>query len=702
MTGHLDRLPRRYHAFEREYRRRLLRHHAPAWTFGMPPELSPAGLAGLLELRSSVEVRGAPGTGKSTLLRHLCLLLAGPTPAGLRIGPASLPLYAPLPDFVRWGRGASDLPAYLARWSRVNLGLVGPIDFFEAVLESSSATVLLDDLGEVDAVADRRGVEHLVEHLAHRYPGCPFWVTSRHAVTSGEPRLDPARFPVLLLLSPPAAGRGAPAIEAGALVEPETPLESAARAALRDQAPDLRDALVRWARAPSRDERALAPLAALCQRDAATRAALRAELRRAWVEAPPAWAIACLHLHDRLLGAPEPALPARPDLPDLAPDLVAFADLPEVASMLGERASLRSFRAALSAGSVAPMFALSLDLALAPTPLASGEALRAALAWMIARLAGELRSRHLEGYPRYVRCGLAAPPARVTLREGRLDVILPGAPDAPPALGAYHRPPPLPEPWCPELRDQRLSGLSLAPRTEAALAAWLLASSPSDASTPAEAAAAAGRLLAFDLGRDFVRDYIAAFSCYFTGGFLDDFFVRDFFGDMAMPFVWDGCPGLVQRWTAPSDFLRASLLCHLFNAGCNAAAHAGDRARAESWLLEHPFQVFPVALAWEHLARDFAACRGRLAGAAGALMLVHAAYARVMTGIEAEAPAWRGLVEGRDAGDALVRLGYGLHELAHGRDVEEQVAAIGAMCSGEGRAAREVAEVLEEAGLREA
>lgn len=56
-------------------------------------------------------------------------------------------------------------------------------------------------------------------------------------------------------------------------------------------------------------------------------------------------------------------------------------------------------------------------------------------------------------------------------------------------------------------------------------------------------------------------------------------------------------------------------------------------------------------------------------------MLVHAAYATLMTGRPCEGLTWLRLVEARDQQDPLIQAAYLLHELAHFRDVEKNVQA---------------------------
>ncbi|MCC6555928.1 MAG: SIR2 family protein [Polyangiaceae bacterium] len=147
-----------------------------------------------------------------------------------------------------------------------------------------------------------------------------------------------------------------------------------------------------------------------------------------------------------------------------------------------------------------------------------------------------------------------------------------------------------------------------------------------------------------------------------------------------------------------SDLVDASLLGHLLGAARHAAGApgGGDPDLGEAWLEDNPFTVYPVALAWEALASSFASIHGRLAGPPGALLLLHAAYAGLMTGLECDAPIWRDLLAARDESDPLIRLAYHYHEIAQGRASRAHAHGIDAL-----RAAPPpgLADVLDAAGL---
>jgi len=128
-----------------------------------------------------------------------------------------------------------------------------------------------------------------------------------------------------------------------------------------------------------------------------------------------------------------------------------------------------------------------------------------------------------------------------------------------------------------------------------------------------------------------------------------------------------------------ADTFGTGLVNYLYSLGRHLAVVSPGDAEwaqaAEEWIRQNPLDVYAVAFAWEECAQLFQSQRGRLAGAAGALMLTHAAYARLMTGLPCEGPVWTWLVEARDQEDSLIQAAYLLHEIAHFRDVEKNVQA---------------------------
>lgn len=100
-----------------------------------------------------------------------------------------------------------------------------------------------------------------------------------------------------------------------------------------------------------------------------------------------------------------------------------------------------------------------------------------------------------------------------------------------------------------------------------------------------------------------------------------------------------------------------------------------DRA-IETWLECNPIEVYGVAFAWEEYARAFAEGHKTLTGAEGALLLAHAAYAGLMTGLECREPVWQELLETRDRSDPRVRVSFALYELCHFREEETNLRAL--------------------------
>ncbi|MBI3268844.1 MAG: metallophosphoesterase [Planctomycetes bacterium] len=95
-----------------------------------------------------------------------------------------------------------------------------------------------------------------------------------------------------------------------------------------------------------------------------------------------------------------------------------------------------------------------------------------------------------------------------------------------------------------------------------------------------------------------------------------------------------------------------------------------------AWLRRNPSQVWAAALAWEELAITARQVRGRLSGPEGVLLLAHAAYAALITGLPCDGPEWKKLLDSRDSADPVIRFGYALHEICHFRDEEKNAAEV--------------------------
>jgi len=120
---------------------------------------------------------GAPGSGKTTLARHL----AGAAARALAEGkPGNLPLLVRLVEYDRASEelGALDPAGYVAAWVRQDKGIdVEPL--LRERLESGACIVLLDGLDEV--ARDRPGepLARRLEEFIRRYPGNQYLLTAR-------------------------------------------------------------------------------------------------------------------------------------------------------------------------------------------------------------------------------------------------------------------------------------------------------------------------------------------------------------------------------------------------------------------------------------------------------------------------------------------------------------------------------------------
>jgi hypothetical protein len=92
---------------------------------------------------------------------------------------------------------------------------------------------------------------------------------------------------------------------------------------------------------------------------------------------------------------------------------------------------------------------------------------------------------------------------------------------------------------------------------------------------------------------------------------------------------------------------------------------------ARDWIDQHPIAVYGVAFAWDEHAAQFEKTNARVAGPAGVLLLAHAAYAALMTGLPLDGPVWQNLLARRDQEDPLICFAFHLYELCHIRDEEQ-------------------------------
>jgi hypothetical protein len=219
-----------------------------------------------------------------------------------------------------------------------------------------------------------------------------------------------------------------------------------------------------------------------------------------------------------------------------------------------------------------------------------------------------------------------------------------------------------------------------------------------------------------DFGRDFVRDFGRSFGHHLGGDFGHDFvrgFVRQFgfeFGVDPGRLVWESewnramdeesnrlrlldrldfwcwalsawgelavtsCEAKPALHPALTNPLGLPLL--LTDVWRTAAAHVlltfvrlaveHDGVDSERWLQRNPIEVYATAFAWqEH-------CEGvtKLEGPVGALVIAHAAYASLLTGLSCKLP-----VE-PDVTDARVRCSHILYGLCNFEDVDANVHAL--------------------------
>ncbi len=137
--------------------------------------------------QAQVVLLGDPGSGKTTVLRHLALThamadLSGSDRAG-NYGPVRLPILIRVADYAESGLDGS-LSSYLAPWHAVaEAPTEGLADLFDQAINAGEALILLDGLDEIVEADDRELIVKRIDDLVRRYlpSGNHFVVTSRIA-----------------------------------------------------------------------------------------------------------------------------------------------------------------------------------------------------------------------------------------------------------------------------------------------------------------------------------------------------------------------------------------------------------------------------------------------------------------------------------------------------------------------------------------
>jgi energy-coupling factor transporter ATP-binding protein EcfA2 len=137
---------------------------------------------------AALAVIGAPGTGKTTMLKHLAL--------GLALERGTLPVFLLLRDHAEHivDKPGITLPEIMSASLR-RLREVEPPGWFDRQLQSGHRVVPLDGLDEVAREEDRRIVSKWVEEQIEQYesgawPGSSAWVSRSWSVRDVSRRRD--------------------------------------------------------------------------------------------------------------------------------------------------------------------------------------------------------------------------------------------------------------------------------------------------------------------------------------------------------------------------------------------------------------------------------------------------------------------------------------------------------------------------------
>jgi hypothetical protein len=125
---------------------------------------------------------GDPGSGKTSILRHLACEYGEPPAVELSNSPKFVPLFLSLRNFANNRRESPTLLEAIASQARYDAGLLeGDVDLqrIEAMLAMGEAVLLFDGLDEAGDVHTRQDISRLICTFSQDYPLCPVLVTSR-------------------------------------------------------------------------------------------------------------------------------------------------------------------------------------------------------------------------------------------------------------------------------------------------------------------------------------------------------------------------------------------------------------------------------------------------------------------------------------------------------------------------------------------
>jgi predicted NACHT family NTPase len=130
-------------------------------------------------------ILGAPGSGKTTMMRYLTLMYAARTPRKLHPNaPQFIPVLLYLRDVYPTILQNPDLPLadLVTTWAQklqTTDPLKPPTDWFAKKLSQNRCLIMLDGLDEVPDERDRQRISQWVDRQMYEYPDTPFILTSR-------------------------------------------------------------------------------------------------------------------------------------------------------------------------------------------------------------------------------------------------------------------------------------------------------------------------------------------------------------------------------------------------------------------------------------------------------------------------------------------------------------------------------------------